>query len=55
MAVVNGEPVREGDSVRVKTSAGEAVLRVIQIEDGTVRLKYGTQTIDVRISAGRMH
>ena len=55
LAMVNGEALREGDSLRVKTPAGEAVLRVTQIEDGTVRFKYGAQTIDVRISTIRMH
>ena len=45
LAVVNGTPITEGESLQVQTTNGNATLRVTNIIDGTVRFTYGTQSI----------
>jgi len=50
LAVVNGQRVAKGDLLEVKTPAGTASLRVVNIEDGIVHFKYGSQNIDARLT-----
>jgi len=49
LAVVNGTPITEGELLELQTASGNATLRVTNILDGTVRLKYGNQTISVSL------
>jgi hypothetical protein len=53
LAIVNGEPLGEGEWFRVKTPLGSANVRVILIQDGLVRFKHGGQIIDVRLQTAQ--
>jgi hypothetical protein len=45
LAVVNGTAITEGESLQVQAANGTATLWATNIIDGTVRFKYGAQTI----------
>jgi hypothetical protein len=49
LTIVNGKRLAEEDWLVVKTSSGEASVRVISIQDGFVRFKHGGETIDARL------
>jgi hypothetical protein len=49
LALVNGRPITEGGSLEVQTTSGNATLHVTSIIDGTVRFKYGNQTISANL------
>jgi hypothetical protein len=48
-AVVNGAMTAEGDSLKMETPDGSAILRVMSIRDGVVQFRYGDQTISVNL------
>jgi hypothetical protein len=50
LAVVNGEELIEGDSLKVKTPAGDAMVCATRIKDGIVRFVYRGRTIDAHMS-----
>jgi hypothetical protein len=49
LAVVNGEQLKEGDSLKVKTPGGDATVFVTQIKDGIVRFNFRRRAIEVRM------
>jgi hypothetical protein len=50
LAVVNGEQLKEGDSLKVKTPGGDAIVSVTQIKDGVVRFNFRSRAIEVHMS-----
>lgn len=50
LAVVNGEELNEGDSLKVKTPAGDTMVCVTRIRDGIVRFGYRGRIIDAHMS-----
>ena len=50
LAVVNGRELKEGDSLKLKTPGGEAIVFVTQIKDGVVRFNFRSRAIEVRMS-----
>jgi hypothetical protein len=50
LAVVNGQELIEGDSLKVKTPAGDAMVCATRIKDGIVRFEYRGRTIDAHMS-----
>lgn len=50
LAVVNGEPLKEGDSLTVKTPAGGTTVCLTRIKDGIVRFEYRGRIIDVPLT-----
>jgi hypothetical protein len=51
LAIINGEPITEGQSFEIKTADGVATLQVVNIADGIVSFKYGTDTISAKLAA----
>ena len=51
LAIINGQPTTEGQSVNITTVDGTATLSVVSIGDGVVSLKYGSATISAKLSA----
>jgi hypothetical protein len=49
LAVVNGKSLAKGDSFVVATAAGNATLRVMNIEDGRVQFNYHGQLIEAKL------
>ncbi|HST31534.1 MAG TPA: hypothetical protein VLK27_11935 [Chthoniobacterales bacterium] len=49
LTIVNGRRLAEEEWLVVKTSLGEASVRVLSIQDGFVRFKHGGETIDARL------
>lgn len=49
LAIVNGKRLAQEDWLVVKSTTGEASVRIISIEDGVVRFKQGKQTIEARL------
>lgn len=49
LAVVNGQGVAKGDSLVLKTAAGNVNLLVTKIEDGVVQFDFGGQKIDAKL------
>ena len=50
LAVINGQELKEGDSLKLKTPGGETIVFVTQIKDGVVRFNFRSRAIEVRMS-----